>query len=236
MAWLMRCSTNTVVASCICCWRPRHMALKVSHRLHPTLISMHYSVQLVVPRKSRPHCRKCRIVWLSILLLRCTAALHCCAALLHCCRAIQLGVVVELPGCDGSSGNGALAPQAERTLLYTLGFRLHFDHPHHLVPRLAKDYDVERHFSASSKTPGGHTFTLSQVLPPRTSKRLRVWCCITPFFLSETDVNRQHYWSDRVACCMAEHSKSRNHHLRLSQLLVEFCVKVVQQWLIVPAA
>ena len=71
----------------------------------------------------------------------------------------------------GPHGTGALAPQAERTLLYTLGFRLHFDHPHHLVPRLAKDYDVERHFSASSKTPGGHTFTLSQVLSLR-SKRL----------------------------------------------------------------
>ncbi len=50
--------------------------------------------------------------------------------------------------------------QAERTLLYTLGFRLHFDHPHHLVPRLAADYNVERHFNATS---GGHTYTLSQV-------------------------------------------------------------------------
>lgn len=141
------------------------MALKVSHRMQ---LDAHLHALLgatYVLRKSRPHCRKCIIVWLSILLLHCRSAVGQFSwALLWSCR-----------DANGPQGTGALAPQAERTLLYTLGFRLHFDHPHHLVPRLAKDYDVERHFSASSKTPGGHTFTLSQVLLPLTSKPLRIW-------------------------------------------------------------
>lgn len=47
--------------------------------------------------------------------------------------------------------------QAERTLLYTVGFRLHFDHPHFQIERLASDYQLERHYRAKAG------FTLSQV-------------------------------------------------------------------------
>lgn len=49
-----------------------------------------------------------------------------------------------------------LVLKAERSLLYTVGFRLHFDHPHFQIERLASDYQLERHYRAKAG------FTLSQ--------------------------------------------------------------------------
>jgi hypothetical protein len=47
--------------------------------------------------------------------------------------------------------------QAERSLLYTTGFRLCFDHPHFQIERLASDCQLERGYIAKTG------FTLSQV-------------------------------------------------------------------------
>lgn len=71
--------------------------------------------------------------------------------------------------------------QAERTLLYTVGFRLHFDHPHFQIERLASDYRLERHYRAKAG------FTLSQVStsPPISLSSAGIVLCALFIFVNK---------------------------------------------------